>query len=324
MRIALDVMGGDHAPKEIIKGAIAASKEFDLEIVLVGDRLAIEGVLSSLPKNYNISVVHASQVIEMEETPVSAVKNKKDSSINIGLQLLKKKEVDAFVSAGNTGAVMSSSVFNLGRIKGIERPAIAVVWPTLKHHVVFLDAGANAECKPKHLYQFAHLGSIFAEQVLHLSRPRVGLLSIGEEDEKGNNLVFETRSLLKKSKLNFIGNVESKDIFKGDIDVFVCDGFVGNIILKFAEGLISLFQGLFKDEFKRSFLTKIGALFMLPTLASLQKRTNYDEYGGALLLGVKGVCVIAHGRSKSNAIKNAIRVAKESIEANIINKFSQI
>ncbi|MFC1478227.1 phosphate acyltransferase PlsX [Candidatus Margulisiibacteriota bacterium] len=324
MKIAVDAMGGDHAPQEVVKGAIAAVNELGIDVILVGNQ---EIITSELKKNNfqkNISIVHASQVIQMGESPVTAIKTKKDSSINVGLQLVKDGSADGFISAGNTGAVMTAAVFNLGRVKGIERPAIATVWPTKKGRTVILDVGANAECKPKHLLQFGQLGSIFAEEVLHKSKPAVGLLSIGEEEKKGNDLVVGALPLLKQSKINFIGNVESSDIFKGDVDVFVCDGFVGNMLLKFAEGVLSFFSSLIKKEVKKNFMAKIGALFLIPAFKSVQKSTNYDEYGGALLLGVKGVCIISHGRSESKAIKNAIKVAKESAEANIVNKFAQI
>ena len=231
---------------------------------------------------------------------------------------------DGFVSAGNTGAVMASAIFTLGRIKGIERPAIAMVWPTKKGKSVLLDFGANADCKPIHLLQFAQLGSVFAEKVLNISNPKVGLLSIGEEDSKGNELVSDTLPLLRKSKLNFVGNVESKEIFNGDVDVFVCDGFVGNMLLKFAEGMISFVYSIFKKEIKNRLLAKFGALLLLPVFKAIQKKMNYDEYGGALLLGVNGVCIISHGRSNAKAISNAIKVAKEAVEAKIINNFGEI
>jgi len=324
MKIAVDAMGGDHAPEEVVKGAVAAANDLQVEVVLVGDQTLLAAGLKKYPLTEKISIEHASQVIEMGESPVAAIKEKKDSSITVGLRLVKQGAVEGFVSAGNTGAVMTASVFGLGRIKGIERPAIAMVWPTQKGKTVLLDFGANADCKPKHLLQFAHLGSIFAEQVLHIPRPSVGLLSIGEEEKKGNDLVAGTFPLLKKSSLNFVGNVESNDIFTGDVDVFVCDGFVGNMLLKFAEGVLSFFTSMIKREIKSRFLAKIGVLFLLPVFRSLQKRTNYDEYGGALLLGVKGVCIISHGRSNAKAIKNAIKEAKESIEADIISKFGEI
>ncbi|MFA5928054.1 MAG: phosphate acyltransferase PlsX [Candidatus Margulisiibacteriota bacterium] len=326
MKIAVDAMGGDHAPEEVVKGAIVAAKELNVEILLVGDQVKIEHELAKhhAKNDPSISIVHASQVVAMGESPVSAIKTKKDSSINVGLNLVKEGKAEGFVSAGNTGAVMSSATLNWGRIKDIERPAIAVVWPSKKGHIVLLDVGANAECKPKHILQFAYLGSIFSEQVLHTKSPKVGLLSIGEEEEKGNTLVAETLPLLKASQLNFVGNVESKDIFGGEVDVFVCDGFVGNMLLKFAEGILDFMYGLIKGEIKKNWLAMLGALLLKPVFKSIQKKTDYDECGGALLLGVKGICVISHGRSKAKAIKNAIKVAKESVEANILGKFAEI
>lgn len=324
IKIAVDAMGGDYAPDEIVKGAVAAAKDLNICILLIGDQLLLAAELTKFPNTDRVTIIHASQSIAMDESPAIAVKSKKDSSINVGLKAVRDSLADGFVSAGNTGAVMASAIFTLGRIKGIERPAIAMVWPTKKGKSVLLDFGANADCKPIHLLQFAQLGSVFAEKVLNISNPKVGLLSIGEEDSKGNELVSDTLPLLRKSKLNFVGNVESKEIFNGDVDVFVCDGFVGNMLLKFAEGMISFVYSIFKKEIKNRLLAKFGALLLLPVFKAIQKKMNYDEYGGALLLGVNGVCIISHGRSNAKAISNAIKVAKEAVEAKIINNFGEI
>jgi len=324
IKIAVDAMGGDYAPDEIVKGAVAAAKDLNICVLLIGDQLLLTTELTKFPNTDRVTIIHASQSIAMDESPAIAVKSKKDSSINVGLKAVRDSLVDGFVSAGNTGAVMASAIFTLGRIKGIERPAIAMVWPTKKGKSVLLDFGANADCKPMHLLQFAQLGSVFAEKVLNIHNPKVGLLSIGEEDSKGNELVSDTLPLLRKSKLNFVGNVESKEIFNGDVDVFVCDGFVGNMLLKFAEGMISFVYSILKKEIKSRLLAKFGALLLLPVFKAIQKKMNYDEYGGALLLGVNGVCIISHGRSNAKAISNAIKVAKEAVEAKIINNFGEI
>lgn len=319
VKIAVDAMGGDFAPEEIVKGAVLAeSNTPDLEIILVGD----SGKLLPLIKKYHggprMSVHHASQTIGMDEPPVQAVREKKDASINVTLELLKSKNVQAAVSAGNTGAFMASALFKLGRIPGVERPAIATIFPTGSAKVLFLDMGANVDNKPKHLQQFGEMGSLYAEHVMHVKNPRVGLLNIGEEKEKGNELTQASWELLSQSKINFIGNVESKDVMSGKVDVVVCDGFVGNLVLKLAESISSHVVNLLKREIKKSFLAKIGAIFLLPVFRNLSKQIDYDEFGGAQLLGVNGVCVKAHGRAKAKAVKNAIRVAHESVHEDII------
>ncbi|MBU0687566.1 MAG: phosphate acyltransferase PlsX [Candidatus Margulisbacteria bacterium] len=312
-------MGGDHAPREIVKGALSAAKEYGFNIILVGDELKVKAELSRHAPHKNLSVVNASQVIEMNESPVAAVKQKKDASVNIAVALVKNGQADAIVSAGNTGALMTAALFGLGRIKGIERPAIATVFPTEQGPVLLLDMGANVDCKAKHLVQFAQMGSVFAEHALHRSNPRVGLLNIGEEPEKGNELTLETYPLLKNSKLNFVGNVESKEILNGKVDVVVCDGFVGNLILKFSENLAGNIVNMLKKELKRNPVTKLGALMLSPALMNLKKMVDYDEYGGAPLLGLAGVCYKAHGRAKAKAIKNALRVAGEAATEKVVD-----
>ncbi len=315
IRIALDAMGGDHAPAEIIRGALSASGSGDIQIVLVGN----EKALKSIKKASTFEIVHASEVIGMHESPVSSVKQKKDSSINVALNLLKEKKVDAVISAGNTGALMASALFKLGRIEGIERPAIATVFPTMNGgKVLLLDMGANVDCKPKNLLQFAQMGSQYAGHVMHVKNPRIGLLNIGEETEKGNELTAETYPLLKESGLNFIGHIEGGDILTGKTDVVVCDGFIGNIILKFGESATSMVFKLIKKEMLRNPVSMLGASLLLPALLGIKKKIDYDEFGAALILGLNGIVFKAHGRAKAKAIKNAIKTCAESVRENIV------
>jgi phosphate acyltransferase len=324
-RIAIDAMGGDHAPFEIVKGAVLASRELpDAEIILVGDQARITKELSLYKDKGKINVVNSTEVIDMDESPAQAVKQKKDASVNVAVSLVKDKKADAIVSAGNTGALMASSLFKLGRIKGIERPAIATEFPLPSGKVLLLDMGANVDCKPKHLEQFAMMGSLYAQHVLHIDRPRVGLLNIGEEKEKGNELTREAFPLLEKLSLNFVGNIESKEIFNGKADVIVCDGFVGNLILKFGEGFASVIFNLLKEELSKGILNKIGLAFLLPALLRLRKKITYDEYGGAPLLGISAIVYKAHGRSKAQAIKNAIRESYEAAEKNMVSAISKV
>lgn len=319
IKIALDAMGGDFAPEEIVKGALQAVKEnTDIEIILVGQQEEIQKLLQKYHAVDRISSVQAAQVIGMDETPVQAVREKKDASINVALKLLKDKKAQALVSAGNTGAFMAASLFKLGRIPGVERPAIATVFPTGESIVLLLDMGANVDNKPKHLLQFGEMGSLYAEHVLHIQNPRVGLLNIGEEKEKGNELTQASWDLLSKANLNFIGNVESKEVLAGKVDVVVCDGFVGNLMLKFAESVAGTVFNLLKQQISKSFMAKIGALFLYPSFKALRKKIDYDEYGGAPILGVNGICIKAHGRARAKAIKNAIRVAWEAAREDVV------
>jgi len=315
IRIALDAMGGDHAPAEIIRGALSASGSGDIQIVLVGN----EKALKSIKKASTFEIVHASEVIGMHESPVSSVKQKKDSSINVALNLLKEKKVDAVISAGNTGALMASALFKLGRIEAVERPAIATVFPTMSGgKVLLLDMGANVDCKPKNLLQFAQMGSQYAGHVMHVKNPRIGLLNIGEETEKGNELTADTYPLLKESGLNFIGHIEGGDILTGKTDVVVCDGFIGNIILKFGESATSMVFKLIKKEVLRNPVSLLGASLLLPALLGIKKKIDYDEFGAALILGLNGIVFKAHGRAKAKAIKNAIKTCAESVRENIV------
>jgi len=312
-------MGGDHAPAEIIRGALSASGSGDIQIVLVGN----EKVLKSIKKASTFEIVHASEVIGMHESPVSSVKQKKDSSINVALNLLKEKKVDAVISAGNTGALIASALFKLGRIEAVERPAIATVFPTMNGgKVLLLDMGANVDCKPKNLLQFAQMGSQYAGHVMHVKNPRIGLLNIGEETEKGNELTADTYPLLKESGLNFIGHIEGGDILTGKTDVVVCDGFIGNIILKFGESATSMVFKLIKKEMLRNPVSMLGATLLLPALLGIKKKIDYDEFGAALILGLNGIVFKAHGRAKAKAIKNAIKSCAESVKENIVESIS--
>ncbi len=317
MKIIVDAMGGDYAPVEIIKGALEAVKEFGIEVVLVGDEQKINPELAK----YNpekVTVVHAPEVIGMGEPPAAALRKKKNSSIVLSTRLVKEGVGEAVVSAGNTGAVMGSALFGFGRIKGIHRPAIASVLPTIKGITLLLDIGANAVCDPQNLLQFAVMGSIYADKILGAHNPKVGLLNIGTEETKGNPLYLEAYKLLKKSNLNFIGNIEGREITAGIADVVVCDGFVGNVVIKFGEGLATDLMAMIKDELKRNIFVKIGAALVLSQAQGLKKRIDYAEYGGAPLLGVNGVCIICHGSSQARAIKNAIRAAVECVEKQVV------
>jgi glycerol-3-phosphate acyltransferase PlsX len=312
MRIALDAMGGDYAPATTVEGAIEALRQYKniSSVILIGDENEIKNELrkrdcSDLP----ISIKHASQTVEMDESPLMALRRKKDSSVRVAIELVKSGDADGMVSAGNSGVVMATSLYVLGKLSGIERPAIATVMPTLKDRFVLIDAGANVDCKPLHLYQFAIMGEAYAKFVFEIDRPRVALLSIGEEDVKGNELTREAFKLIKNSHINFIGNIEGQDIFSGDADVVVCDGFVGNIVLKVSEGLAETITKMLKREVLEKASGKIGSLFLKNALQSFKKKTDYSEYGGAPLLGISKPCIISHGRSTSKAIKNALGVA---------------
>jgi glycerol-3-phosphate acyltransferase PlsX len=313
MRVALDAMGGDYAPSVNIEGAVETVNEHgDIDVILVGNESVIEKELQN--KRYHaprISVRHASQVIDMHESSTAAIRRKKDSSIRVGIDLVKSEKVDAFVSAGHSGVVMATSLLLLGRSEGVDRPAIATIMPTLKDTFILVDAGANVDSKPENLLQFALMGNTYCKLVLNRTRPRVGLLSIGEEDTKGNELTKEAFKLLKGTELNFIGNVEGKDIFTGKADVVVCDGFIGNIALKISEGLAETILKMLKREITSVSTGRVGYLLMKPAIRNFKKRTDYDEYGGAPLLGINGSCIISHGRSTSKAIKNAVRVAAD-------------
>jgi len=312
MKIAVDAMGGDYAPAVVVEGALSAARELNIPIILVGDRERIEAELAKhKAANQNISIVHASEVVAMDESPAQAIRKKKDSSLRVCFDLVKSGAAEAVVSAGNSGAAMAAGILLLKKIKGVERPAIAVSVPTMKEPAVILDVGGNVDCKPSHLFQFAIMGEVYARYVLGEKRPRVGLLSNGEEEGKGNELTRETHALLKESSINYIGYVEGRDIYRGEVDVVVTDGFVGNVVLKLSEGLVEAFTTMLKNEIMASVPAKIGYMLSRGAFRNLKKKIDYAEYGGAPLLGVEGNCIISHGRSNARAMRNAILRAHE-------------
>ena len=308
MKVAVDAMGGDYGPPVVVQGAFMAAEELGIIPVLVGRKEEVEREVSRYRgKGVNYEVVHAEDVITMEDTPLSVLKTKKNSSIRIGIELHKEGYCQGFVSAGNSGAVLALSTFILGRIEGVERPAIMTLFPTVSgSHVSLLDMGGNVDCKARHLYDFAVMGSIYVERVLKKPYPRVGLLSNGEERSKGNKVTKEAYDILDSSSLNFIGYVEGKDIFFDKVDVVVCDGFVGNIVLKVTEGVAEAIYHFLKSEVERSLIAQIGMLLAKGAIKRFVKKVDYAEYGGAPLLGIEGVCFICHGRSSPKAIRNAI------------------
>lgn len=323
MKIAVDAMGGDYAPEEIVLGAAEAVETYsNVDVVLVGDEEKIKHVFSqyNIKQSPRMTISHASEVIEMGEHPAQAIRKKKNASIVVATQLVKEGICDAVVAPGSTGAAVTAALFGLGRIKGIERPCIATPIPSQKGITVLLDSGANANSKPKHLVEGAIMGSHYAKYILGIDKPTIGLLNIGEEASKGNELAQATYPLLEKLKtISFYGNVEGRDIPKGTVDVVVCDGFVGNVILKFGEGMALFLLRLVRERIKESgFLAKLGAMAVYPALRSLKKRLDFTEYGGAPLLGVNGSFIICHGSSKAKAIKNAIRVAGELVEQDVV------
>lgn len=319
MKIAVDAMSGDRGPEVTVKGSIDAVKEFDVNIILVGKEDIIKNELNKYEFDKSkIEILNASEIITNDDKPVVAIRRKKESSMVKALKLVKDKKADAVVSAGNTGALLSGGLFIVGRIKGIDRPALAPVYPTEKGVSLLIDAGANVDCKPKNLQQFGIMGSIYVEKVLSVKNPKVGLVNIGVEEGKGNELTKESFKLLKDTNINFCGNLEVRDIPKGECDVFVCDGFVGNTILKLTEGLATSIFSSLKSEFMKNIKTKFGALLLKSGLNNFKKRMDYTEHGGALLLGVKGGVIKAHGSSDGKAIKNAIRQAIKFTNNNVV------
>src|SRR2546428_4726742 len=311
VRIALDAMGGDHAPHEIVKGAILAAFQYPVEVILVGQEERVRRELEaagSQPRN--IEVVDAREVVEMEDTALAPLRKKRNSSVRVCANLVAEGRADAFVSAGNTGASWTSARMVMGMIEGVSRPALAAILPNANDHTLLLDVGANVDAKPNRLREFAVMGHFYAQMVFGIEAPRVGLLSIGEEEGKGNELTKETFRVLKETGLNFIGNTEGRDIYNGKADVVVCDGFIGNVVLKASEALGEMVSKLIRDEMTQSLPRKIGGLFAKNAFDGLKRRMDYSEYGGAPLLGVKGGCIVCHGRSNAKAIKNAIRVAR--------------
>lgn len=326
MKIILDGMGGDNAPGEIVRGAVEASKLIEDEIVIVGDGDKIEFQLKKYKySDEKISVKHASEVIENDDAPVRAVRRKKDSSMVVGLNMVKSGEGDLFISAGNTGALMAGALFNLGRIQGIDRPAIASIYPILgtKKPSLLVDAGANSECKPSNLLEFAMMGSIYMEKVIGRENPKIGLVNLGVEETKGSTLTKAAFGLLEKSHLNFSGNIEAREVPLGGADVVVCDGFVGNVILKLTEGLAINIVNLLKKKFTENARAKMGAVLLSKKLRSLKEEFDYTEYGGAPILGVKGPVVKMHGSSNANAVKNSILKAIPFAEENVVGIISE-
>lgn len=323
-RIAIDAMGGDHAPAEIITGALRAREELDVEILLVGDPQQIK---SHLPQQTNfgqLEIVASEGTIEMHEEPLSGIKRKPKASINVAMDLIKQQRADAVVSAGHSGAAMAAGLLRLGRLKGIDRPAIGAVLPTIASKpVIILDVGANVDCRPKFLEQFALMGSVYSQYVLGVDEPKVGLLNIGEESCKGNELAIRTYELLEKNpRVSFIGNAEGRDVLSGRFDVIVCDGFTGNVLLKFAEAVGEVLLQILREELPQGLRGQIGTAILKPNLKRIKQRVDHAEHGGGLLLGVAGVCIISHGSSQAPSVFNAIRLAKEAIDHQVLEHIS--
>jgi len=324
--IALDAMGSDRAPKPEIEGAIQAARHHGVRTLLIGIEARLRAELAHFPAaaGLPIEIVHASEVITMEDKAVQAVRSKRDSSMHVGVRLVRDGRAVGFVTAGNTGAAMATAKMVLGGIRGVDRPALAAVFPTaVGTTAILLDVGANVDCKPDNLEQFAVMGEIYFRSMFGTRRPRVGLLSIGEEETKGNDLTREAFALLKQLPLNFIGNVEGRDIYSGKVDVIVADGFVGNVALKTSEGVANLVRATLKETLKATITRQVGYLLSRSAFHDFKKRLDHTEYGGAPLLGVRGVCFITHGSSNTNAIKNALRVAAEFAERNINDKIEK-
>lgn len=323
-RIAIDAMGGDHAPAEIVAGAIRAQDELDVEVLLVGDPDKIQACLRRHPTTASLpEIVPSEGVIEMEEEPLTALRRKPKASINVAMDLVKRKQADAIVSAGHSGAAMAAALLRLGRIRGIDRPAIGAVLPTVVagKPVLVLDVGANVDCRPKFLEQFATMGAIYSEYVLGIDQPKVGLLNIGEEDSKGNDLALRTYQALQENQnIRFAGNAEGRDVLSGNFDVIVCDGFVGNVLLKFAEAVGELVLNILREELPQGLHGKMGVSLLKPNLKRIKQRIDHAEHGGGLLLGVAGVCIISHGSSQAPSVFNAIRTAKEAVDHQVIER----
>ncbi|MCL6512111.1 MAG: phosphate acyltransferase PlsX [Anaerolineae bacterium] len=320
MKIVLDAMGGDFGPGPNVEAAVSAAREFGWEIALVGRQEMIRPLLvQHNTANLHLPIVHASEVIEMSEHPAQAVKTKKNSSMVVGMQMVRNGDADAFVTMGNTGGALAAALFHLGRIRGILRPALSAAFPTAKGWVLLLDVGANADCKPEYLVQFGLMGSIYAERVMGIRNPRVAIMSNGEEETKGNELVQQAHQLLKQAPINFIGNAEGRDLPAGNADVFVTDGFTGNVIVKLSEGMGDFIKGMLREEIMRTTKSKLGGLLIKDAIERISKRTDYQEIGGAPLLGVDGVVIIGHGRSKARAIRSALMRAAEAVERGVVD-----
>ncbi len=324
-KIAVDAMGGDYAPQNIIHGSVLAAREFGISLVLVGREDEIENELKKydVPSHVPIEIEHASEVIGMHEQPTLALRQKKDSSLRVAARIVKEGRAAGFVSAGHTGAILAAAKIIIGVLPGVNRPALAAAVPSRTGVAVWIDVGANIDCKPKHFRQFAVMGFLYARDILGIENPKVGLLSIGEEDTKGNERTKEVFRVLKETELNFVGNVEASSIFNGHVNVIVCDGFIGNISLKVAESVLETMGYYFKEEISKHFSRQFGYFFLRPTFREFRRRIDYQEYGGAPLLGTKGCVIICHGKSSAKAIKNALRMAKDYVGYEVNKRISQ-
>ena len=319
MKIVLDAMGSDNHPEPEISAAVEAVKLFGDEITLVGREEQISARLNAVAGDFQqIKIVHAAEIVTMTDKPAENARRKSDNSMAIGMDLVKSGEADAFITAGNTGGAMANALFRLGRIRGVKRPALTALFPVKNGHCAVLDIGANADCKPEYLLQFAHLGAVYTDKVLRKQNPRIGLLSNGEEAGKGNNLVKQTFPLLLNSGLNFIGNVEGKELFGGQADVVVTDGFTGNVLLKTSEAVAVMITDILKEELTSSLITKIGALLAKPAFGNIKKLMDPGEVGAIPLLGIDGLVFVGHGRSDAHALVNGIRVARQAVEADLL------
>ncbi len=323
VRIAIDAMGGDHAPGEIVAGALRAREELGVEVLLVGDPQKIQ---CQLPPNTDLGLLEilpAEEAIAMDEEPLTAIRRKPKASINVAMDLVKQGQAEAVVSAGHSGAAMAAALFRLGRLPGIDRPAIGAVFPTIvaSKPVLILDVGANVDCRPKFLEQFAVMGSVYSQYVLGIPEPKVGLLNIGEEDTKGNDAAVRTHQMLREnSQISFVGNAEGRDVLSGSFDVIVCDGFVGNVLLKFAEAVGEVLLQMIREELPQGLRGQLGTAILKPNLKRLKQRVDHAEHGGGLLLGVAGICIISHGSSQAPSIFNAIRMAKEAVDNQVLQR----
>lgn len=322
--VAVDAMGGDNSPRHEVDGAVKAARRWQIPVVLVGQSEIVAEELSKHDtQGLDIRIEHASEVVGMQDSASDAVRKKKDSSIRVSFNMLKEGRANAVVSTGNSGATMAAGMFVLKRIPGIDRPAIATLVPNLEDQTLVLDVGGNVDCKPPHLVQFALMGSVYVAQMLGKATPRIGLLSNGSEESKGNELTREANQILKRTSLNYVGYTEGRDIYNANVDVVVCDGFVGNVVLKVSEGLAEAIGAILREEFSSRFLSKLGYLLARPALKAFKKKVDYAEYGGAPLLGVQGTAMICHGSSNPQAIMNAIKMAHDSETHQVISKMSE-
>jgi len=323
VRIAIDAMGGDHAPSEIVAGAIRAQEELGIEVLLVGDPHQVEASLKQHTSSHQLEIVPSEGTVEMHEEPLSGIRRKPKASINVAMDLVKQKRADAVVSAGHSGAAMAAALLRLGRLPGIDRPAIGAVFPTLVagKPVLILDVGANVDCRPKFLEQFAVMGSTYSQYVLGVNEPKVGLLNIGEEACKGNDLAVRSHQMLQENPhVTFIGNAEGRDVLSGNFDVIVCDGFVGNVLLKFAEAVGEIVLQILREELPQGLRGQLGTAVLKPNLKRVKQRIDHAEHGGGLLLGVAGICIISHGSSQAPSVFNAIRIAKEAVDQQVLDR----